>query len=441
MAVDITTQGYTKFLDPMTSPQDTVDAIYKIFYLPGVQDTINNKQILSRYMVRGGETVAGEYTENLVKVGRNEGMGYIGDAGRLPDPGKPRFLKAIWRTRYGYIRVLFSGVAVSSARNQRGAYIQVTDAVMRDAAMGIRHDVNRICWGDGSGVLGTVSSVVGANEIAVQNPGGFDNPGPGTQYFATGMRVAILPAGSAPAGAHDPDTGVFGYTITGIDYENQTITLDNTTTWVGVPSADDVIVKISDAASDTGIDNSYGIEPFGIAALIDEGNPTAANVGEIDATANVNWNAVVVDNGGVPIAFDQGMLQRALDDLDQYGPTDGKVDMFCGSHGIRRAYLEGLVQQKQFVGTMTLDGGFRAVLYNGIPWAVDKFATRGRLYGIDFSSLRMFYENDFNWMDQDGSVLSRLENYDAFQATLYRYWSTGVMRRNANVVIKDIEDS
>lgn len=451
MAVDIQTQGFTKLLDPLAaSPNTAVDAIFKIFYLPGVRDTINNKTVLSRYIQRGQETVAGEYTEMLIHTAENEGGGHIGEAGALPDPLKQRYKKAIYRTKYDYWRILFSGPAVASARNDRGAYLRIVDTEMRGAARAMRKDFNRILWGDGSGVLAVTGDAT-ASLIPVSSPGGFANPGPGTQYIKQGMRIAFLDASAAYAPIQIV-AGVTGYIVGAIDPENETIQVYNPSTGLLTGDVDidtgDLVVRIATTTSTSPIENDLLNVPFGIAALVGEGNLSIAGqtvqVGEVDANAEQNWNAVVIDQGGVPTNFNMGMLQRAIDDLDAFGPDDTAIDLFISHYGPRRAYLELLQAQKQFVNTMRLDGGFTALGYTGgdsiIPWATDKDGTYGRVYGLNFSKFKMFYEHDYDWIS-DGSVLSRLENNDAFQACLYRYHSCGVDCRNGSVVIKDIADA
>jgi hypothetical protein len=78
--------------------------------------------------------------------------------------------------------------------------------------------------------------------------------------------------------------------------------------------------------------------------------------------------------------------------------------------------------------------------YDGRPLVVDKDCTRGRIYGLSLETIFIMSETDYDWMDQDGSVLQRMENTDAFQACLYRYWQMGTDARNRNGSIQDILD-
>ena len=120
---------------------------------------------------------------------------------------------------------------------------------------------------------------------------------------------------------------------------------------------------------------------------------------------------------------------------------DGTVSLWMTSHGIRRQYAALLTANKRFVNTMELPGGFKALTYNDIPVVVDKDCQRGRIYGLDLDAIEMAYENDYNWLDKDGSVLHRLADHDAYQATLFRYAELICRARNRLCLVRDIQDS
>lgn len=437
-------QGFAKYPTPTT---DTVNAIFKQFYLPAVRDQLNSKRILSTYLRRNSEAISGEMAVLLLNVGRNEGIGFIGEQGRLPLPGKQQYQKALYRMRYDYGRIMFTGPAVSSSRNERGAFIRVVDSEMRGLVRDKQHENNRVLFGDGSGRLATVLSVA-STAVVCQNPGGFTNVGPGVQYLRPGMRIGFL----------DPGTGNIrtvgsskGYKILSVDPSTNAITVDDGTGAAAVTPAvaGDYIIRVADGAitAQEYHSTSYLNEPFGLAAMADDGNPFGGasptpnfhNYGSIDASTVGIWRAPVVDNSGTPVLFAQDMLQAAQDALDIQ--SDGTVQIWITTHGIRRQYISQLVAAKRYVNTMQLDGGWTAVEYNGRPLVPDKDCTRGRIYGLDLDTLFMFVETDYQWMDADGSVLNRVPGYDAYEATLYRYWSTGGDARNRNVAIRDLIDS
>lgn len=459
-------QGYNKFA--LTAGANTVaeaiaiDAIFKKFYLPAVRDLLNNKKILTRYIRTNTEDVAGEEAIIAVNIGRNEGHGHIGEQGRLPDPMKQQYQNLHYGMKYFYGRILFSGPSISSSRNDRGAFIRIMDGEIKGVARDMQVDANRIWFGDGTGRLARLSAI-NSTTYTFTNPGGFDqNQGNGMQYIRNGMRVALVRSGGASA--LDTDywatlSSQRGYFVINVNYAAGTCQFSTTqggsagtlATPVASHSGGWFLYRTSDTATDTD-QISMGImkEPWGLAAIVDDsdvtwpfsGNASAARdqyLGGLSATTYDIWRAAIVDNAGIPVPFSQDMFQQGSDLVDQVG--DGNVQLWMGTHGIRRQYVNQLVSQKRFVGTMSMDGGYSAVEHNNRPFVVDKDCTRGRIYGLDLDTLMFFMENDYQWMDADGSMLQRLLDRDAYQATLYRFHQFGTDARNRNVGIFDIIDS
>lgn len=441
-------QGAVKYPDPTTN---VVNEVFKKFYLPAIRDQLNSKRILTKIIDRDGTAISGEHAIMALRVGRNEGIGFIAEQAILPDPGKQQYKQINYRMRYDYGRILFTGPALASSRNNRGAFIRILDGEIKGLAQDKQHENNRVMFGDGSGRLARVSNVAGA-EILVDNPGGFANSGPGTQYLRVGMRVSINDTnvgGATPVFTNRALGSYTAYKITSIDPSTGAIALTNAAGTTGKPTGvavGDFLYRYSEETTASISDGALSAfnEPFGIAALIGTGNPfgpSNANffVGGLDASSEGYWNAALVDNGGVAIPFNQEMLQVGEDNLDIL--SDSSVNVNITTHGIRRQFLSTLVSSRRYVNTMTLEGGFRALEYNGKPLVVDKDCTRGRIYGLNLQTLKIFYEEDYHWMDEDGSYLHRLPNFDAFQALMMRYWCMGTDKRNGNLLITDIQDA
>lgn len=88
-------------------------------YLPAVREQLNNQRILSAVIQRNSEDIdsSGKYAVMNLHTGRNEGIGFIGEYGFLPDPGIQSYTNARWRMRYFYGRGAVSGPAVNASRS------------------------------------------------------------------------------------------------------------------------------------------------------------------------------------------------------------------------------------------------------------------------------------------------------------------------------------
>jgi hypothetical protein len=49
--------------------------------------------------------------------------------------------------------------------------------------------------------------------------------------------------------------------------------------------------------------------------------------------------------------------------------------------------------------------------------------------------------SDWEWMQEDGSVLNRVANKDAYEATMFIYHQLTTDQRNAHGVIEDLTES
>lgn len=430
-----------------------VNQLLKEYYEPGIQDLLNNKTILRRRLKPSAQYIqGGKYVVIDLNTARSTGYAYLGEGGKLPDPKSQTYKQTQYTMRNSYARIKFTGPGASGTRSDRGSFARMMDSEIQGMARDVQCNDNRIMFGDGTGRLAQVSAVSGTT-YTLRYPGGIVSTGLGTQYIEIGMTIAAMANASettvlnevgAETGYRNPSGTVIGSNITAVDYAAGTITVAIAHAAI---AANDYIYLCSNVDSATGQESARGNEPNGLAAIVDDADPTFQSgttgfwpqgLGAIPSSSNPTWRAGVIDNGGVAVPFAADMFQKAMDLADMNG--DGLVSAWYTTHGIRRQYLNTLVSSKRFNDTMEMDGGFKVLTYADRPIFVDKDCTRGRIYGLDEAAIWPAMETDYQWMDQDGNILHRLDNYDAFQATLYCYWQLVTQARNRHVVIQDIQD-
>ena len=69
--------------------------------------------------------------------------------------------------------------------------------------------------------------------------------------------------------------------------------------------------------------------------------------------------------------------------------------------------------------------------FSGIPLVADAQAKHNRIYFVVPDALKICRMSDFDWMDDDGAVLNRVVNTDAYEATLFHYGDIACVARNA----------
>ena len=110
------------------------------------------------------------------------------------------------------------------------------------------------------------------------------------------------------------------------------------------------------------------------------------------------------------------------------------------SFGVQREFYTLFTTQVQYIDPKTLDyqQGFKTLSYNGMPVIADIEAPYGKMYILDESTLKVYSDQDWHFLDADGLTLRQVTGYDKFEAIMARYMNLGATRRNNQVVITGI---
>ena len=157
----------------------------------------------------------------------------------------------------------------------------------------------------------------------------------------------------------------------------------------------------------------------------------------IDRSAQTWWKAVKKGNSGTDRALTLALMQDAFSASEKAGADVSKLHIFT-EFALRDKYAALLTADKRFVNKMQLDGGFEALEFNGRPVIADPKAVAESFFFVDMSSVGLYIMQDFDWMDKDGAILSRVANKDSYEAVLYSYYNLGAERCNVHVLLNDI---
>ncbi|MCP3960850.1 MAG: phage major capsid protein [bacterium] len=413
------------------------DHILTDFYEETLVDARNN--VTAWYDMVAAEDkdiVGGKFVVWPVHEGRNEGVGYMDARGNLPDPGSQGFDTFVTHLKDFYGRIKIDGKTFRSASHNAASYLDAVDTEMQGALIDAKIDWQRAAFNDGSGRLAEVT-VVGAGgaltlglHTGITNSTTCDNDP--TQWIEARMRVMfVTSAGASPVTkviqqVVDGTQVVVGDTFAGA--------ADNT----GVVVGDWAVRGTREGTTDTR-DSGYRNEPPGLegffkATGIFDGNglppagatqtgsydntgvsAAAAGFQGILATAAFPWNqAVINDNGGTPRDNSEALMQALVSDAEKQ--NNSNIDMILSSYESYDQYVANLVIFKRFNDTGTLVGGHKVLDFNGVPWYKDKDEYRNRVRALDLSQFRRKEVAPLNWLNQDGSIWSRVTDKDAWEA-------------------------
>lgn len=395
----------------MPATMTTVDAITKEIYQGKIRNQLQEEAVGYRRIEQSSEgvesQVGGKYVTFPIRVSRNSGIGYRAEGAALQNAGQQGYDSVRVGLSYGYGRVKINGQVMDLADTNYQAFASAMDLEMNGLKNDIQKDVNRIFYGDGVGTLATLTAD-GVNTVTVDT----------VNYLEVGMQIDIIDSDGSTVNAADRQ-------ITAIDESTKVVTYSGADV-SATTAAGDYLVRQGNN------DN----EPQGLNSIVSD---TGA-LFNVDPATQAVWAATVDDNGGVNRALSEGLMIQNVDAVRRKG---GKTSLILTSLGVRRAYFNLLSQQRRYPSTTEFAGGFKGLAFSAgreIPVVEDVDCPDSTMWGLDESSLTVYRDEPWSWLNRDGSVWKWVTGYDAYEAVLKQYWEIGVNRRNANWKLADITE-
>jgi hypothetical protein len=88
-----------------------------------------------------------------------------------------------------------------------------------------------------------------------------------------------------------------------------------------------------------------------------------------------------------------------------------------------------------------LEGGYKALEYDGRPIIVDRYHDSNSMFFIETEEIDLYQLSDFEWMEDDkGSALYQVPGYDKYAAVMRAYETVVTYQRNAHTALRDITE-
>ena len=210
--------------------------------------------------------------------------------------------------------------------------------------------------------------------------------------IAEGMIVDFVDA--------DGNVLVGGRTVTKVDRKGKKVSVNGTTlTSTNVPNNSRIVIQ-----------NSNGLEITGLGAIFSD-SATLYGVNRADH----DWmNPYKQTSVGT---ISETKIQTAIDYLEEV--SGSKVNFIVCSWGVKRALAEQLSTYKRVVDTVELEGGYKAMSFNGIPVVADRFCPDGTMYLLNTNDFCLHQLCDWQWLEgEDGKVLKQIAGKSVYTATV-----------------------
>lgn len=363
----------------------SADNALKTLYLGVVAEQLNTSvnPLLAKFNQTTSD-VWGKEIRKLAPFGLNGGIGAGTEDGTLPKAASNNYAQFVLTLKNLYGTIEISDKAMRASENSAGAFVNLLEAEMEGLLKASKFNFGRMLFGDGSGVIAKAKSNVG-NVITVDE----------VRNLMEGLVVDVLSSATGAAIASSRR-------IVDVDRTNCKITLDGATLTSATVSDGDKIT----------VQGSYNNELTGLAAIFGD----STTLYGLDRS-KYKWLTPYKKTSSTVTDI---TIQSAMDHLDE---TAGSVaDFIVCSAGVKRAYQEYLITNRSNIDVMNLQGGYKAISYNGIPVVSDRFCPKGTMYLLNTSDFHLHQLCDWRWLEDDnGKVIRQVAGKPVYTATLVKY--------------------
>lgn len=412
------------------------DGALKDDYEDFVADGVNNKNKFKDIFKTKSIPHGGRSKKFTTHVGRNAGVMAGGEDGAIAVAGAQKYVQSEVRTKKIMGRVRYTQEVLDDSMGDEESFVDARKDEMNrlidDFARKEEH-----YWCSIRGILAYLNGDPGtdADEVELDNPGGFTHASFGNRFLAKDQYV----------GAVNPSTGLLRAGVVKIsevasDGSGFTPDASINTAWAD----NDYLVQVANSGvTDVG-DSSFDQAPASIMELVDDGTYKNNYFGADRDVYTSPVNAYVKSSTGA-LSFD--VLQQASDVVDQR--LGGRIDKLIMHHSTRRLYIQLTEADRRYSTAGTLrkpDGGTSAfqqeedLTMGNVPIIAIRDFPLDVMVGLDSAGMdaKTYVSEKGRWVDDDGSILvrdgtgtsakhayeawyfKRHENYVAYPAKCFR---------------------
>lgn len=369
----------------------TAENALKEVYLDVVSNQLNTEtNALYNQIKNSTADVYGRQVQKLVPYGVNGGIGAGDEGGVLPKSNGNGYLtfSTTLKNLFGTIEI--SDKAIRASKDDAGAFVNLLNAEMEGLLSASKFNLGRMLYGDGTGLIATVSSAVLASGLITVSD---------VTKIVEGMIVDFYNSSGAVS-------GFTSVRIASVDRANKKIKLATplTSTFVSGASAMSIYVQNSKDAEISGLEKIFATS----------GSIYGLNRQDYD------WLNSYQKAKGTSDTFDQMYLQTAIDEVAER--TGNDINFLVTTSAVKRKFADTLINVTKNIDVTNLAGGYTSLSFNGIPLVSDKFVPTGVMYMLNTNDFTMHQLCDWEWLtNEDGSILKQKEGYARYFATLVKY--------------------
>lgn len=410
---------------------EQVDAILRDDYKE-YWDQLNNAAWLLAQIETKRDTVDGRLARHAIHTGRSGGIGARREGVALPDADQQRHSTVPIPVRWNTARIQLTVQLMKMATGNPGAFVNALENEMGGIKKDSMRDINRQLFGTSDGVMATCGTTTTSATITLAS-----TTSESQMYHLYVGRV--IDVGTVAS----PQTVASQRTITAVDIDAKTITVSGAT--LSTTSGTHFIFNYNSggASDNSGTQDDGQSECTGLQTILS----TSAVLHTLNPSTVPIWKANVFANSGTNRPISDTLIDSAL--LRITARSGETPDMMVSNIGAFVAGKGVLSAYQRNIDTVEMKGGFTGIRWNtpgvsgsgakDITWSCDFDAPANRLELINSSKIVCHQiAEGWEWMDEDGAVLSRVPNQLAYEGVLYTSLELGCVQRNAHGSIQDL---
>lgn len=369
---------------------DSVNELFKTVYGKLSEKIYNSENVM---LARIKKTH--NFTGNDLKTTMPKGFGGSVGSGSLPTANNKTYLQMTVQTKELYGRLNISRKAMMQSKDDKGAFVRLLQESIKNTVESYARNMERILFNDGTGALGTMAS---------------GTTGSGT----TGDPYVVSISDWKEANFEEDDyvnvgSGTDLFEIQDVDPDNQTIDLVLISGSQTISSGETSVIYMQ---------GSKDNDPEGLASTVGVASGTVYG---IDLAANRRWRSYREDAGGAEISRDllnKVVLQihkkcgkypnLAVTSYTQYIKLQNQLEDI--------KYIDIAPRDKELVGKIGLSGIDLQAGPARVPLTISRFCADDEFWLLNDNFMEIMHAPGFGWFDDDGTVLLRQANSDAYEA-------------------------
>ena len=380
----------------------TADSVLKSYYLDVVSDQLNKTiNPLFAAIKQTTADVWGRDVRKVVRYGVNGGIGAGDEDGDLPKANGNNYVQFVSTLKNLYGTIEITDKAIRASANNEGAFVSILNDEMEGLVKSSAFNFGRMLFGNGTGRLATASTLDGTDKhkFLVDS----------VQNVQEGMYVDLVNL--------QGDLVESGVPVLAVDRTKKMIHVGSKTE----PTAPGLAFYLQ---------GSRDKEITGLRAIFGNGDLYGVN------RADNPWLKPFTISGS-----DGLTEEKILTVLDMVEERSGnRPNFIVCSWGVRRVLYKLLSTNKR-VETLELEGGYRAMSFNGIPVVADRFCPTGTMYLLNTDDFALHQLCDWQWLEgEDGKILKQIPGKPVYTATLVKYAELMCYRPCGQASINEIRE-